>query len=146
MIKMKEKKKQLKGIGGWLLIILFICIFSWISNFVLLIQKIISITIHASAGLFISASLLLIYSIFLGATVLMILTKKKLAITLFIISIVTGAIFLIWYYLISLLIYSTNISNKIFQNLLTIIINITITIVIAFYFIKSKRVKNTLIK
>ena len=143
---MKEKKKQLKGIGGWLIVVLLLCVLSWISNFVLLIQKIISITNQAKIGVFISASLLLIYLLFMGATIFMILTKKKLAIKLFIISIIVGAIFLIWYYLISLLIYSANIGDKLFSNLLTIVINITITILIAFYLIKSKRVKNTLIK
>ena len=143
---MKEKKKQLKGIGGWLIVVLLLCVLSWISNFVLLIQKIISITNQAKIGVFISASLLLIYLLFMGATIFMILTKKKLAIKLFIISIIVGAIFLIWYYLISLLIYSANIGDKLFSNLLTIVINIAISILIAFYFIKSKRVKNTLIK
>ena len=143
---MKEKKKWLKGIGGWLIVVLLLCVLSWISNFVLLIQKIISITNQAKIGVFISASLLLIYLLFMGATIFMILTKKKLAIKLFIISIIVGAIFLIWYYLISLLIYSTNISNQIFPNLLTIILNITVTVLIAFYFIKSKRVKNTFVK
>ena len=143
---MKEKKKQLKGIGGWLIVVLLLCVLSWISNFVLLIQKIISITNQAKIGVFISASLLLIYLLFMGGTIFMILTKKKSAIRWFIISIVVGAIFLIWYYLISLLIYSTNISNQIFPNLLTIILNITVTVLIAFYFIKSKRVKNTFVK
>jgi hypothetical protein len=142
----KKKNRELRGIGGWLIVILLLCILSWISNFVLLVQKITSITIQTPKGVFISASLLLIYLFFIGFTIFMILTKKKLAIKLFIISMVIGAIFLIWYYLISLLIYSTNISNQIFSNLLTIIINIAITALIALYFIKSKRVKNTLIK
>ena len=143
---MAKWNKGLKGISGWLIAVLLLCMLSWISNFVLLIQKIISITIQPRIGIFVSASLLLIYSFFMGATIFMILTKKKSAIRWFIISIVIGAIFLIWYYLISLLIYYPGQISQIPSNLLTIIINVAITVLIAFSFIKSRRVKNTFVK
>lgn len=138
---MRKKKKKLRGIGGWLLIILFICIISWITNFILFVQ--ISTLIRTqTVEIFISAFFLLAYLFLMGSTIFMILAKKKSATKLFIISIIIGAIFLIWHYLIVPLIY---LSKKIviFPNLLTIIINITITILIIFYLIKSKRVKNT---
>jgi len=133
-----------KGIGGWLLIILIDFIFSGLSTFILLIQKLIIIfTSHAKAGVYISAVLLVTYIFFIWLTAYMILIKKKFALKTFIISAVTGTIFLIWYYIVSQLINN----NPIYiPNLLFVIVNIIITILIAGYLFLSKRVKNTLIK
>jgi len=140
-------KNSIKGVGGWLLVVVLLCILSGISNFILLVQRIIIIfTSQAKAGVFISASLLFIYCFLIWLTVFMILAKKKFAIKSFITAVIIGALFLIWYYLVSTLIYLQYTSGQIFSNLLIVIINICITILIAFYLTKSTRVKNTLTK
>jgi hypothetical protein len=143
---MKRGKNSIKGIGGWLLVVLLDFIFSTITTFILFMQKLMAIlTNQAKFGVYISAFLLLAYCISITITIFMILTKRKLAIKIFIITAVIGAIFLIWYYLISQLIYYYNL-NQIISNLIFVLINLAITVLIAAYLIKSKRVKNTLTK
>jgi len=142
---MKRGKNSIKGIGGWLLVVLLDFIFSAITLFILLIEKINMIfTGQAKFGVYISSFLLLAYCISISITIFMILTKRKLAIRTFIITAIIGTIFLIWYYLISQLIFNYN--SQIISNLIFVLINIAITVLIGLYLIKSKRVKNTLKK
>jgi hypothetical protein len=146
-MKRGKTDKSVKGINGWLLVILLDFIFSGINVFILLLQKLTGIfTNQAKIGVYISAFLLLTYCIFLSITIFMILTKRKSAIKTFFITAIIGAIFLFWYYLLSSLIYHQFTSEQMFFNWIIVIVNIALTVLIAFYFMKSKRVKNTLVK
>ncbi|MBS3077811.1 DUF2569 family protein [Candidatus Pacearchaeota archaeon] len=136
-------RNSTKGIGGWLLVVLLMCILSGISNFILLVQKITNIfTLNVLQGVYLSAFLLLVYCIFIGITIFMILTKKKFAVKSFIIAAIVGTVFLIWYYIVAQLIYNPNV--PIISNLIIVIVNISINILVAAYLTKSRRVKNTL--
>jgi len=136
-------RNSAKGIGGWLLVVLLMCILSGISNFILLVQKITNIfTLNVLQGVYLSAFLLLVYCIFIGITIFMILTKKKFAVKSFIIAAIVGTVFLIWYYIVAQLIYNPNV--PIISNLIIVIVNISINILVAAYLTKSRRVKNTL--
>jgi hypothetical protein len=139
---------KIKGIGGWLLIVLLDFIISGIINLNLLIQKItlLSAPNTKPLGVLISITLLLIYCTFIFISAFMILTKRKFAIKSFLVAAIAGTIFIIWYYLIAILIYYQHTFNQIFSNSLIVIINIAIVVLIAFYLFKSKRVKNTLVK
>jgi hypothetical protein len=146
---MKKEKinNSVKGIGGWLLIVLLDLFISGLSTFILFIQKIILIlTGQAKLGVYLSAFLLLIYCIFISITIFMILNKRKLAIKTFFITAIIGTVFLIWYYLLSSLIYHQFTPEQMFSNWIIVIVNIALTVLIAFYFMKSKRAKNTLLK
>jgi len=145
-MKRGKINSSVKGIGGWLLVILLNFFISGLNVFILLIQKLMGIfTNRAKTGVYISAFLLLMYCIFISITIFLILNKKKFAIKSFFITAIIGIIFIIWYYLLSSLIYHQFTSQQMFYNWIIVIVNIAWTILIAFYFIKSRRVKNTLI-
>lgn len=142
---MKKRNKGPKGIGGWLLVILISCILSAISNLPVLIQKIVALAAQFRIGVLISAALLLIYEIFIWMTISGIFKKKKLAIKWYLYSFIAGALFVIWYYLVSWFIYYPDKTMQIIQNFIIVFVNIIITFLILKYFLKSKRVKNTLV-
>jgi hypothetical protein len=144
-MKKGKANDPISSIGGWLLIVLLGLILSAISIFILLIQKLVVIfSSHARTGVYISAILLIGYCAFISITIFMILKRRKIAIKTFIVSAIIGAIFLIWYYIVSQLIYDPDYMKQLTNNILFVIVNIAITIVIGCYLIKSKRVKNTL--
>jgi hypothetical protein len=144
----KRVRKKGKSIGGWLILILILLICSVISTIYLLMQKIIAIfTKIVGTGVYISAILLIIYSILLLLTIFFIINKKKKAIKTFIIAIIAGALFSIWYYIIGKLIYYPELKTQILTyNITNVIINLGISIAIGAYLLKSKRVKSTLTK
>jgi len=146
-MKRGRAKKPICEIKGWLLIILILCILSEISNFVVLIQKLIAIfNAQAQLGVYISALLLIAYCILMGITIFSIINKKKSAVRNYIITIVLGAIFLIWYYLLSSLIYHQFSPAQMLSNWMNVIVNIAITFGIAVYLVNSQSVKKTLTK
>ena len=142
---MGKKEKGPNGIGGWLLVVLLLCILSAISNLALLIQKLASIITQFKVGILISAVLLLVYSTLIWITIFMIFKKKKSAIKGYIYSFIAGTLFVIWYYLVSWLIYFPDQTVQIVQNLIIIFVNVLIMALMLLYLLKSKRVKNTLV-
>jgi len=142
---MGKKEKGPDGIGGWLLVVLLLCILSAISNLALLIQKLASIITQFKVGILISAVLLLVYSTLIWITIFMIFKKKKSAIKGYIYSFIAGTLFVIWYYLVSWLIYFPDQTVQIVQNLIIIFVNVLIMALMLLYLLKSKRVKNTLV-
>lgn len=140
-------EKKLNGIGGWLILITLMFIFSAIANTYLLIQKIILLFNNPSLGIYISAILSGIYCVLIWLSIIFIFMKKKIAIKLFIYVIVAGTIFIFWYFLISQLIYSSlNFMEILQNNLIIILFNLIINILVVIYLLKSKRVKTTLTK
>jgi len=140
-------EKKFKGIGGWLILITLMFIFSAIANTYLLIQKIILLFNNPSLGIYISAILSGIYCVLIWLSIIFIFMKKKIAVKLFIYAIVAGTIFIFWYFLISQLIYSSlNFMEILQNNIIIILFNLIINILVVIYLLKSKRVKNTLIK
>lgn len=130
--------KKIEGIGGWLLVLIFDLIFSSISNSFILFQKI------NQKG--ISSFLLGAYILFITITLFMILFKKRAAIRTFIAGAIAGAAFLIWDFIVLPFEFLSTNPKALFFNLFFIIANIAITVIIALYLLKSKRVKNTLKK
>jgi uncharacterized membrane protein len=82
----------------------------------------------------------------MGITIFSIVSKKKSAVRNYIITIVIGAIFLIWYYLLSSLIYHQFSPAQMLSNWMNVIVNIAITFGIAVYLVNSQSVKKTLTK
>jgi hypothetical protein len=142
---MGKKEKVPKGIGGWLLVVLLLCILSAVSNLNILIPRLISVITQFKIGVLISAALLLVYYIFMGMTILMIFKKKKLAIKGYTYSFITGALFMIWYHLVAWFIYFPDKTVQIAQNFVAVLVSILIMALILLYLLKSKRVKNTLV-
>lgn len=146
-MKKRKRNKQTKKIGGWLLVLLLDLFVSGLIMSIFFLQRVIAIlSSQATLGVYISTCLLFFYELFIGITIFKILTKKKSAIKTFIITAIVGAIFVIWYYLLSSLIYHQFSSEQMVYNWINVIFNIALTVVMAIYLIKSKRVKKTLIK
>jgi len=145
---MKEAKKRLEGIRGWLLVILLVCVYSALSASYLLVQRINAIlTKTVALGVYVSLIILIIYCFFIWVTVYMIFTKKKKTASIFVFAAISGTAFSFWYFLISQLIYyPSQISSVLLPNLLMIVINLAITITVLLYLKKSERVKNTFVK
>lgn len=130
--------KKIEGIGGWLLVLIFDLIFSSISNSFILFGK---INQKGISSFFLGA-----YILFTTITLFMILFKKRAAIRTFIAGALAGAAFLIWDFLVLPFGFLSTNPKALFFNLFFIIANITITVIITLYLLKSKRVKNTLKK
>ncbi len=130
--------KKIEGIGGWLLVLIFDLIFSSISNSFILFGK---INQKGISSFFLGA-----YILFTTITLFMILFKKRAAIRTFIAGALAGAAFLIWDFLVLPFGFLSKNPKALFFNLFFIIANITITVIITLYLLKSKRVKNTLKK
>lgn len=145
-MKRGKRNKQTKKIGGWLLVLLLDLFVSGLIMGIFFIQRVIAIlSSQATLGVYISAFLLFLYGIFIIITIFKILTKKKSAISTFIVTAIVGVIFVIWYYLLSSLIYSQFSSEQMVYNWINVIFNIALTVVMVLYLIKSKRVKKTLV-
>ena len=144
----RGKANSPKGIGGWLLVVLLGFIFSGITILILFVQKLtIILTNQVKFGIYISLFLIFLYLIFIANTILMILNKRKFAVKTFIATAIVGTIFQIWYYIVSQLIYNpNNYTTQIISNIPFVLINIAIVFLMATYLLKSKRVKNTLVK
>lgn len=148
--KIIKSKQTSKKISGWLLLILGICFYSALFASNLLFQRI-NWIFNANAvtgfGVYISAILLIFYCIAIFTTIVFILMKKKLAIKMFIISGIFETLFTIWFYLIGQLIYFPEKASLIWKyNSIVVIINLAIILGIMFYLLKSKRVKETLVR
>jgi hypothetical protein len=142
--KFNKKTKKLSGIGGWLLIILIEFILSAISSIFLLAQKVISIAQgKALLGVYVSIILLLFYLAFIIASICLILLKKKRATKIVMTTLIISIVFAVWYYFLGRLIITKQVLA---DDLLLCLIDLTISVLMIFYFKKSKRVKNTLVK
>jgi hypothetical protein len=142
-------KTKLKGISGWLAVIVILFVLSLLSALYLLIQRIIWIfTIQVGTGVYISSILLLIFCTLTAYSLFLIFKKKKKAIKFSIIALFAGFLFNLWFYLIGQLIFYPGqektqvITNGVYTNIL----NLALVFVIISYFRKSKRVKNTFVK
>jgi len=141
---MKNKIKKLSGINGWLLIVLIDFILSAISGIVLLYLRIIGIIQGKAAwGVYISSLILLIYLAFIISSIFLITLKKKSAVKTAMITLIIGIVFAVWYYILGKLIITEQIS---INDFLLCLFNLVILVLMIFYFKKSKRVKNTLIR
>jgi len=139
-------KSKLKGINGWIIIILILFAFSALNAFYLIVQRLIWIfTQQIEWGVKVSLFLLITYFTLICFSLYFILEKKKKAVKMSIISLVFGAVFALWYYVIGRLIFLYG-KTMIISGIFSFIINLAIIILVIFYFKKSKRVKNTLIK
>lgn len=135
--------KDKKGINGWLIPVVLVCIFSALSNTYRLIQRIIAIsTQNPALGVYVSMALLVIYCILIWMVIIFIFMKKKAAIKSFIAAAISGTIFSFWFYLLSQLIYTP--ASSIVGGLLAFLLNLIIVALILVYLLKSKRVKKTL--
>ena len=143
----KSLKGQINKIGGWLILVLIICIYSAISALYLLMNKLVAIfTKTISTGVYISTLFLITYLGLILITIFFIMKKRKKTIKIFIITAIVGAIFSLWHSLIGPLIYFPDLKiETIIYNLLIVIINLVILLLVLFYFLRSKRVKRTLV-
>jgi hypothetical protein len=139
-----RKLKRVSGINGWLLIILIDFILSAISSTILLYSRVNNMMQGKTLwGIYISSFILLFYLIFLVTSILFIILKKKSAIKTAGITFVLGIVFAVWYYILSKLIFDKPL---LIADLFLCLIDLAVIILMIFYFKKSKRVKNTLIK
>jgi hypothetical protein len=143
---MKKHKRQnkLKGISGWLMLVLILFFCSALNALYMLIQRIVwAFTRTIGTGVYISMFFFLIYSVLLGVSICLILMKKKKAIKFSIIALTSGIVLNLWYYLIGQLIFNP------YYNLFyipTLLVNLIILIGIMVYIKKSRRVKNTFVR
>lgn len=143
-----KPKSKLGGIWGWLLVALLLCIYSAIYSTNLLIQRAWAIVSQtAAAGVYISAIILIFYCLFIWATVYLVIAKKKKAIKAYIGAVISGVIFNLWFMIIGQWIYyPAYIKEILIYNSPALLFNLALTFGILFYFLKSKRVKKTLIR
>ena len=145
--KRKQVRRNLKGIAGWLAVVLIIFIISALNNSYLLIQRIVwMFTMTIGLGVYISMLILLVYSFLIWYSVYLILKKRKKAVKLSIIALIAGFIFGLWFYLIGKIIFTKFTKLIIISGIPVILFNLILIIAIISYLKKSKRVKATLIR
>jgi len=143
---MAAKKAKINNLGGWLIVVLVLFVLSFLSSFSLLVEKMLAILfLKVGFGVYVSAILLLIYSIFLLYSITLILQRKKKAYKTSIKTLYLGILFNLWYFVIAQLIFYINF-NYFILNISNFICNTAISIILILYLKKSKRVKNTLVK
>jgi len=143
---MAAKNAKINNLGGWLIVVLALFILSFFSSFSLLVEKVLAILfLNVGFGVYISAVLLLIYSVFLFCSIVLILQRKKKAYKISIAALYTGILFSLWYFVIAQLLFYIN-SNYFMLNIADFTLNTAVSIILILYLKKSKRVKKTLVK
>ncbi len=138
--------KSPKGIGGWLAVVLAVLALALVSAVIMTAQRISPILLgNASSGVYISLALLLPYVALLAYTIYLLIKKRKDAITMFISSAIIGGLFAIWFFIIGQAIYAPALFKLAWKlDAFIAASNIALSVAVAFYLLKSKRVKNTL--
>jgi len=143
---MAAKNAKIKNLGGWLVLVLVLFLLSFISSFSLLVEKILAILfLKIGFGVYISAILLLTYSVFLFYSIVLILQRKKKAYKTATKTLYIGILFNLWYFVIAQLLFYINL-NYFILNISNFICNTAVSIVLILYLKKSKRVKKTLVR
>ena len=153
MAKRKQKRKtdrKIKSIGGWLILILAIFTYSWISAFWLLYLrlKLLVIQGYVPIGVIVTMTILTAYCFFLGYSIILILKKRKQAIKITTVSLIIGLVFSAWYSVVGKLIFYSTLGAKaiLAAGLISFLMNFIIALAIILYLKNSKRVKNTFVR
>jgi hypothetical protein len=145
-----NKDKKLKGITGWLLIILFIFLVSALSSLILLFQKIklFIIDSFSSLGVLITIIILIAYCVFIYYGIYLMANEKKKAVKISFIVLILAILFEVWYRILAVIIFYNGLDkiNLLKFGLMYLMLNLFFIIAIFFYLRNSKRVKETLTK
>jgi hypothetical protein len=149
--KNKIKSRKLEGLGGLLAVIIVLFILSYVSALNLFVSRLIVILSSsglASPGIYITSLISLLYVIFLVLSILLIFKKKRFARNISIITLLVSMVFSFWYNLLGKIIFYTagDKAEVLVSGASLFILDTIIILAVILYFLKSERVKNTLVK
>jgi hypothetical protein len=147
---MKPKKKDSKGIRGWLVVVMALFILIFFESVYMLAQRLTMIILDplTSLGIYISVGILIVVIFFNVQSIILMIKRKKKAVDIGVASLVASIIFVFWYNIIGVLIFYSGASNLFFlvNGVINAAINAAVFIAVILYLKKSKRVKDTLVK